>query len=175
MNTVKIHPALVKGHLNFLADAVFSGDVDSITKWVKESLVSKNSSVELISKNSFLDAEKSLIRGYIAGNKFEKIKVLLNAVDNDEFKDEPNYRKLKLNQCKVLADAIKMAEGFLKEQESDAMHKDLSALLQAKQSELNSLDLEEGEKNFRDKALSTSIDEALTIVQVRFAGSSMGK
>ena len=75
----------------------------------------------------------------------------------------------------MLADAIKMAEGFLKEQESDAMHKDLSALLQAKQSELNSLDLEEGEKNFRDKALSTSIDEALTIVQVRFAGSSMGK
>ncbi|UVW83826.1 hypothetical protein [Wolbachia endosymbiont of Aedes albopictus] len=167
--------ALVKGHLNFLADAVFSGDVDSITKWVKESLISENSSVEPISKNSFFDAEKSLIRGYIAGNKFEKIKALLSAVDNDEFKNEPSYRKLKLNQCKVLADAIKMAEGFLKEQESDAMHKDLSALLQAKQGELKNLDLEEREKNFRDKSLSTSINEALSIVQVSSPGSSKSK
>ena len=73
----------------------------------------------------------------------------------------------------MLAGAIKVAEEFL--QGRDDMCKGLSDLLKVKQDELNNLDLEEGEKNFRVGALSTAINEALKVVQVSSASSSKGK
>lgn len=162
---VPIRPGLVEGHLIFFESAVSAGDFGVITEWIKE-----NSSTEPVVINSFFEAEKEFIRGCIALGDFDTVESLLNAVDGKQF-DENNlrYKKLKLNQCKVLADGIKVAKRFL--QGNDDMCKGLSDLLKAKQDEVKSLDLEEREKNFRDKPLSTSINETLTSINEALAGS----
>lgn len=174
MDKVKSQPALVEGHLEFLESAASAGDYSGVIEWIKENLLKENSSTKPVVINSFFEAEKEFIRGCIAVGDFDKVEPFLNAVDSKQF-DENNlrYKKLKLNQCKVLADAIKVAKKFL--QGNDDMCKGLSDLLKAKQDELKNLDLEEREKNFRDKPLSTSINEALTVVQVSSASSSKGK
>lgn len=171
MKTVKSQPAVVEGHLNFFEDVASGGNYGEVTKWVEENLINENPSTEPVRINSFFEAEKEFIRGCIAIGDIDKIKPFLDAVDNEKFdKNNVRYKKLKLNQCKVLAGAIKVAEIFLKK--DNAMRESLSGLLKSKQDELKDLSLEAGERNFRDEALSTSINEALKIVQ---ASSSKGK
>jgi hypothetical protein len=174
MDKVKSRPALVEGHLRFLANAASAGDYSGVIEWIKENLLNENSSTKPVVINSFFEAEKEFIRGCIAVGDFDEVEPFLNAVDSKQF-DENNlrYKKFKLNQCKVLSDAIKVAEKFF--QGNSDMCKGLSDLLKAKQDELKNLDLEERERNFRDKPLSTSIDEALSIIQVSSASSSTSK
>lgn len=174
MDKVKSQPALVEGHLEFLADAASTDDYREVTKWIKENLLNENLNTKPVIINSFFEAEKEFIKNRIFKGNLDKIRSFFVTIDNGDFdKNNVRYKKLKLNQCKVLADAIKVAERFL--QGNNSMCKGLSDLLKVKQDELNNLDLEEGEKCFTDRTLYTSINEALTIVQVSSASASGSK
>ncbi|MDR0772836.1 MAG: hypothetical protein LBE46_00625 [Wolbachia pipientis] len=174
MDKTKSNRGLVEGHLEFLAGAASSNDYSGVIKWIKENLLNENSNTKPVIINSFFDAQKEFIRNRIFAAHLDKIRSFFDAIDNEDFdKSSIRYKKLKLNQCKVLADAIKAAEEFL--QGRDDICKGLSDLLKAKQDELKDLDLEEREKNFRDKSLSTSIDEALSAIQVSSVSSSKSK
>ncbi|WP_264336128.1 OTU domain-containing protein [Wolbachia endosymbiont (group B) of Agriphila tristella] len=165
------HMAFEGAHSDFLCDAMSNNTPDLITQWVENNLMKSDDQVRggKVSKIAFHEAEKSLIRKYIREGQFDSIVILLGAIHNKKFKDESNYKELKIKECEVLTGAIKMAEGSLKR--DDAMHKNLHDLLEGKQEELKKMEGIDLEKD----GVSTRITEALTIVQINSAGSSKGK
>ncbi|WP_341758694.1 hypothetical protein [Candidatus Tisiphia endosymbiont of Ditula angustiorana] len=146
--------ALKAAYSEFLVTKLQSNDMQSVTEWVEESLVNDNPNIDATRKIAFYEAEKSLITLYIAENNFEKLNILINAIDNKKFKDDPNHQKLKVNECRVLAGAIIEAKKYL--DEDNSIHKDLHKLLNTKYQELT----DEGYKN----KISEMINEALSII-----------
>lgn len=163
--------ALEGAHSNFLCDAMSNNDYYLITEWVENNLMKGDDQIKggKTSRTAFYEAEKSLIRKYIREGQFDSIVTLLGAIHNEKFKDESNYKELKIKECEVLTGGIKMAERSLKR--DDAMHKNLHDLLEGKQEELKKMEGIDLEKD----GVSTRITEALTIVQINSAGSSKGK
>ncbi|UIP91776.1 hypothetical protein IYZ83_000640 [Wolbachia pipientis] len=160
-----------EAHSDFLCDAISDNTPDLITQWVENNLMKSDDQIRggKVSKIAFHEAEKSLIREYILEGKSDSIVTLLNTIHNEKFKNEDNYKELKIKECEVLTGAIKMAEGYLKR--DDIMRKNLHDLLESRQEELKKMEGIDLEKD----GVSTRITEALTIVQVNSAGSSMGK
>ncbi|KIJ88783.1 hypothetical protein [Rickettsia asembonensis] len=152
------HSTLKKGYVEFLASKVQSNDVQSVTEWVEESLVNDNPKVDNARKYAFYEAEKIVLSGYIDCGFNEKFDKLLNAIDNEkfdqEFKEHPNYPKLKANECRVLAGAIIESKKAL--EEDNTMHKKLGDLLSSKYQTLKDINY--------DVSQIKTIDTALQIV-----------
>ncbi|OZG31520.1 MULTISPECIES: hypothetical protein [Rickettsieae] len=148
------HKALKAAYSEFLVTKIQNNDMQSVTEWVEESLVNENPNIDDVRKIAFYEAEKSLIKLYIAENNFEKLNTLINAIDNKKFKDDPKHQKLKVNECRVLAGAIIEAKKYLEEDKS--IHKDLCKLLDTKYQELT-------DESYKNK-ISEIIGEALSII-----------
>ncbi|MFU7501024.1 MAG: hypothetical protein ACJBCI_05040 [Candidatus Tisiphia sp.] len=152
------HSTLKLGYSEFLSTKIHNNDVQSVTSWVEKSLIKDNPNIDNVRKLAFYEAEKSLIKKYIAENKFDRLSTLVNAIDNEkfdkEFKDHPNYPKLKANECRVLAGAIIDAKKYL--DQDDTMHENLGKLLSSKYHTLKDLNY--------DVNKITTIDTALQIV-----------
>lgn len=138
----------------FLVSGIRNG-TERITQWVEENLIQDNPNIDDARKIAFYEAEKSLIKKYIAENNFEQLTMLIDAVDNKKFKDIPNHQKLKVNECRVLANAIIEAKRYLEEDKS--MHKNLHVLLETKYKELT-------DASYKTK-ISGKITEALSIIK----------
>ena len=85
------HKALKAAYSEFLVTKIQNNDMQSVTEWVEESLVNENPNIDDVRKIAFYEAEKSLIKLYIAENNFEKLNTLINAIDNKKFKDDPKH------------------------------------------------------------------------------------
>lgn len=152
-------------HSSFLARSIGGNDTDSITQWVENNLMKSDDQIRggKVSKIAFYEAEKSLIREYILKGEFNNIVTLLDAIHNEKFKNEDSYQELKIEECEVLAGAIKMAERSLRRDYT--MHESLRNLLEGKQKELKKIKDTDLEKD----GVSTRITEALVIVQASLA------
>lgn len=150
--------ALEEASSQFLVSSIQHNDCESITSWVEESLVKENPNIDAARKIAFYDAEKSLIRKYIVENKFDRLSTLIKAIDNEkfdkEFKDHPNYPKLKANECRVLAGAIIESKRYLDQDKT--MHQKLGELLNTKYQTLKDIKY--------DVSQIKTIDTALQIV-----------
>lgn len=150
--------ALEERYTNFLVTVLNSNNTEDITKWVEHNIINDNLGTDAKSKIAFYEAEKYLLSECIDRGLYDKLTQLLNAIDNkkfnQEFKDHPNYSKLKANECTVLAGAIIKSKKSL--EENNTMHKELGNLLHAKHQELKSTGY--------DINKLTTIDTALQIV-----------
>jgi hypothetical protein len=160
MSKSTLQRALESSHSKFLVNGIRKG-TDSITQWVEENLIKENPSTDAKSKIAFYEAEKSLIIEYIMENDFSGLKTLIDAIDNEKFK---NNQKLKVNECRVLANAIIEAQEYRCVKESTSMHSNLHKLLDTKYKELT----DEGYKS----KISDKVMEALSIVQYTATDSS---
>ncbi|OZG31560.1 MULTISPECIES: hypothetical protein [Rickettsieae] len=162
MHKSTLQMALEEAASKILVSGICHNNTESITKWVEENLINDNPNTSDNKKIAFYEAEKSLIKKYIAENNLEQLTTLINAIDNEKFKDDPNYQKLKVNECRVLANAIIEAKRYLEEDKS--MYKYLHTLLDTKYKELT-------DEGYRSK-ISDKITEALSVVQYSDTESS---
>lgn len=140
-------------HSRFLTRSIYNAP-ETITKWVEENLIQDNPNTNSQSKIAFYEAEKSLITGCIMTNDFQTLKNLINAIDHEQFN---NNQKLKINECRVLANAIIEAQKYRCVQEGgSAMHSDLNKLLRTKYQELT-------DETYKSK-ISGIVKQALSIV-----------
>ncbi|MFU7502959.1 MAG: hypothetical protein ACE1S7_06120 [Candidatus Tisiphia sp.] len=140
-------------HSRFLIRGIYN-DPETITKWVEENLIKDNPNTNAQSKMAFYEAEKSLIIEYIMENDFQTLKNLIHAIDHEKFN---NNQKLKINECRVLANAIIEAQEYRCVREGgSAMHSDLNKLLRTKYQELT-------DESYKNK-ISSIVDQALSIV-----------
>ena len=165
------HSTLKTGYVSFLATKVCNNDVESVTAWVEKSLIKDNPKIDNARKLAFYEAEKALLSEYIDRGLNEKFDKLLNAIDNEkfdrEFKEHPNYPKLKANECRVLAGAIIESKKYLDrklDRKDDTMHKKLGELLSSKYQALKDLNY--------DISKITTIDTAFEIVH--YEASTLG-
>ncbi|WP_341793864.1 hypothetical protein [Rickettsia endosymbiont of Ceutorhynchus obstrictus] len=144
---------LEESHSRFLIRNI-DNNLETITKWVEENLIKDNPNTNAQSKIAFYEAEKDLIIEYIMENNFQTLKSLINAIDHEQFH---NNQKLKINECRVLANAIIEAQKYRCVQESgSAMHSDLNKLLRTKYQELT-------DETYKSK-ISGIVEQALLIV-----------
>lgn len=163
MTKTILQSALEAAASRMLVTGIHNG-TESITQWVEENILKENPNVSTNKKIAFYEAEKALIEKYISEVNYEKLTTLVNAIDNEkfdqEFKNYPNYSKLKANECIVLASAIIKSQKFLRE--DNTMHQALGNLLNTKYEALKSIEY--------DISKLTIIDTALQIVH--FEGSN---
>ncbi|WP_341756099.1 MULTISPECIES: hypothetical protein [unclassified Candidatus Tisiphia] len=144
---------LEENHSRFFIHSILNNP-EPITQWVEENLINDNSNTNAQSKIAFYEAEKSLIIKYIAENKFDRLSTLINAIDHEKFS---NNQKLKLNECRVLANAIIEAQKYrCVREDGNAIHSDLNKLLRTKYQELT-------DESYKSK-ISEIVDQALLIV-----------
>lgn len=126
--------SLVIAFKQFLVRSIINNDVERITSWVEENIIKDHSYVEAFQKMCFYEAEKDILTEYIVHGFNEQFNKLLNSIDNEkfdrEFKEYPNYPKLKANQCIVLSDVIIECKNAL--EQDNAMQKKIVELLSSK-------------------------------------------
>ncbi|UCM85594.1 MAG: hypothetical protein LF885_06505 [Rickettsia endosymbiont of Culicoides impunctatus] len=157
--------ALKEASTQFLVSAIRNNCMESITSWVEENLVNESSNTTADKKIAFYEAEKSLIIEYIMENDFSGLQNLMDAIDNKKF---VNNQKLKVNECRVLANAIIEKKRYCEEKKSvrKDLHDNLYKLLDTKYNELI-------DENYRSE-ISEKITEALSIVTIMGDEGSSG-